>query len=254
MQDKNKNKIFDNPPPLPGIPDETKFPRIVPSQIPCTQEVLKDHLARYVQMLLDDGADEAKIVHAKDIPQDPRVILKCSHPKCPGYGRSGSCPPHVTGDYQKAKEYLNAYEWAIVYRVNIPEAGLKYLTGPSHIEAIRNKEYNHISGSILRYVAEKGDMVERAAFYDGHYFAVSCHYGPCLYEYCETFKSCQEIENGKCRFPYRARPSVEQFFSIDLIKLANQLGWENYMVGPCAFPQDFPKGYQPYFIGLVLVT
>jgi len=247
-------KMFDNPPPQMGIPDENEFPRIVPSRIPSTHEVLKEHLDKYVQILLDEGADEAKIIQARDIPQDPRVILKCSHPKCPAYGRSGSCPPHITGDFDKAKQYLNAYEWAIVYRINIPQEGMKYISSPSQIKAIRSKESFHALGSLLRYVNGMGDLIERAAFYDGHYFVVNCHFGPCLYEYCESFKDCQEIKAGQCRFPYKAKPSVEQFFSIDLLKLAAQLGWEYYMLGPCAFPQDFPKDYQPYFMGLALIT
>jgi len=247
-------KMFDNPPPKPGIPDETKLPRIPSARIPCTPEVLQDHLNSYVQMLLDEGADEAKIVRAQDIPQDPRVILKCFHPKCPAYGRSGSCPPHIQGDFQKAKEYLNAYEWTLVYRVNLPKERLAYFTGPSHFEALRSKAYYHASGSILRYVYGMGDVIERAAFYDGHYFAVNCHFGPCLHEYCEEFRDCQEIKVGRCRFPYKAKPSVEQFFSIDFLKLAAQLGWEYHMLGPCAFLQDFPEEYQPYFIGLILVA
>ena len=247
-------KMFDNPPPQPGLPDETTFPRIVSAKIPCSQEELKDHLDKYVRILLDEGADEAKIVRAQDIPQDPRVILKCYHPKCPAIGRSGSCPPNVTGDFQKAKEFPSAYEWAIVYRVNLPEEGLRYFTTPSHIEAIRNKETLHATGSMSRYIYGMGDLVERAAFYDGHYFSINCHFGPCLYEYCEKFKDCQEIKIGICRFPFRAKPSVEQFFCIDFIKLAGQLGWEYHMLGPCAFPQDFPQDYQPYFIGLVLIS
>lgn len=247
-------KMFDNPPPKPGVPDETKIPRIGTSRIPCTEEMLQEHLNKYVQLLDSEGADETKIVRAEEIPQDPRVILKCYHPKCPGYGRSGSCPPHFTGDFQKAKEYLGAYEWAITYRVNIPREGLRYLTSPSQIEAIRTKEYFHAIGSLLRYVYGKGDLVEQAAFYDGHYFAINCHFGPCLFQHCEKFGDCQEIKIGKCRFPFRARPSVEQSFSIDFLKLAAQLGWEYHMLGPCAFPEDFPKDYQPYFIGLVLIT
>ncbi len=247
-------KMFDNSPPKPGLPDETKFPRIAPSRIPCSKQELEEHLDRYVQTLLEGGADEAKIVPAQDIPQDPRVILKCSHPKCPAYGRSGSCPPHVTGDFQRAKEFLAAYEWAIVYRVNLPREGLRFLTSPSRIEALRNKEAFHASGSMQRYVYGIGDLVERAAFYDGHYFVVNCHFGPCLSEYCEGFKDCQEIKVGNCRFPFRAKPSVEQTFAIDFLKLAAQLGWEYYMLGPCVFPQDFPEGYNPYFIGLVFVA
>jgi predicted metal-binding protein len=247
-------KMFDNPPPKPGLPDETKFPRIVSARIPCSQEDLDAHLRKYVQTLLDEGADEARIIRAKDIPQDPRVILKCSHPKCPAYGRSGSCPPHVTGDFQKAKEFLHAYDWAIVYRVNIPKNGLRYLTSPSRIEAMRSKELRHASGSMQRYVYGIGDKIERDAFYDGHYFVVNCHFGPCMNEHCEEFTDCQEMKVGHCRFPHKAKPSVEQTFAVDFLKLASQLGWEYYMLGPCAFPQDYPQDYQPYFIGLVMIT
>lgn len=254
MDNDKMKRMFDNPPPDPGLPDETKFPRIVPARIPCTKEELNDHLKKYVKMLLDEGIDEARIISAREIPQDPRVILKCSHPKCPAYGRSGSCPPHITGDFQTAQQYISAYEWAIVYRVNIPREGLRFMMSPSQIESLRSKEYFHASGSLLRYIYGKGDLVERAAFYDGHYFAVNTHFGPCLYEYCEKFRDCQEIKIGICRFPYKAKPSVEQFFSVDFLKLAVNLGWEYYMLGPCSFPQDLPEGYESYFIGLILIA
>ena len=155
-------EMFDNPPPKPGLPDETRIPHIPPSRIPCTEEAVQSHLKKYAQILLDEGADEARIVPIETIPQDPRVILKCSHPKCPSYGRSGSCPPHIAGDFQKAKEFLNAYAWAIVYRVDIPREGLKCFTGPTLIEEIRNKKYTHAVGSMSRYVYGKGDLVEIA--------------------------------------------------------------------------------------------
>lgn len=256
MKPKKENlveEIFNNPAPDPGLPDETKIPRIVSGRIPCSNDDLRDHLEKYVQMLLDEVADEALIIRAKDIPQDPRVLLKCSHPKCPAYGRSGSCPPHVKGDFETAKQNLRAYDWAIVYRVFLPKEGLHYLTSPSQIEALRTKEYYHASGSSLRYVYGRGDVVERAAFYDGHYYAINLHFGPCLSEYCEKFKNCQEIKAGVCRFPFKSKPSVEQTFGIDFLKLAAQLGWEYHMLGPCAFLQDFPQEYQPYFIGLALI-
>ena len=65
MSDKNLfEKMFDNPPPKPGLPDETKFPRIVSARIPCSPEELQAHLSKYVQTLLSEGADEARIVRA----------------------------------------------------------------------------------------------------------------------------------------------------------------------------------------------
>jgi len=257
MESEGKNlskRMFDNPPPKPGFPDESKFPRIVSARIPCSQEELEEHLNKYVQKLLDEGASEAKIVPVKDIPQDPRVLLKCYFPKCPAYGRSGSCPPHVIGDFQKAREFLGAYEWAIVYRVNLSKERIGIFTGPSQITALKNKEYYHASGSVLRYVYGMGDLVERDAFYDGHYFVINCHFGPCLYEHCEEFRDCQEMKVGICRFPFKAKPSVEQFFCIDFLKLAARLGWEYYMLGPCALIQDFPEEYEPYLIGVILIT
>ena len=120
-------KMFDNPPPKPGLPQKATIPRRRISRTPVTKVETMDHLERYIDLIKNEGADAAAIVPASKIPQDPRVLLKCSSPKCPPYGKSGSCPPHFKGDYQKAKEYLGAYSWAIVYRVDIANEGRKII-------------------------------------------------------------------------------------------------------------------------------
>lgn len=245
--------MFDNPPPKVGVPEAKYIPRRHLGRIPCSHEDMDKHLKKYVALIRELGADDARIVNVRDIPQDPRVLLKCSSPKCPGYGRSGSCPPHCTGTYQQAKEYLNAYTWAIVYRVDIPDEGRKYISGPESLETYRSKEGRHRLGSVQRYCYGMGDRVESAAFYDGHYFAINCHFGPCLLSFCEEFEQCQEIKAGVCRFPTLAKPSVEQTFCVDFIKLANQLGWEHYMLGFCGHPQDYPSDFHSFQIGLTLI-
>lgn len=251
MNKKVLKRMFDNPAPKPGIPDEV--PRVPLARVPCSREELQSHLQRYCALLIEKGADEARLINTRDIPQDPRVLLKCAAPKCPGYGLSGSCPPHCTGDFQKAREYLGAYTWAIAYRVNIPDDGRKYLSGPESLFSYGSKEGRHQLGSFLRYCHGIGDQVESIAFYEGHYFAVNCHFGPCLISLCEEFDHCQEIKAGVCRFPTRAKPSVEQTFCVDFLKLAGSLGWEWYMMGFCPHPQDYPKEFGSYFIGLLLV-
>ena len=75
-----------------------------------------------------------------------------------------------------------------------------------------------------------------------------------LIEWLCSQQNCQEIEMGVCRFPYKAKPSPEQTFCIDFLKLASQLGWDYYMLGPCVFPEDLPNSYRPYLIGLILIT
>jgi len=246
-------KMFDNPPPKMGIPEAKDIPRMPTTRIPCTPEELQEHLQKYLKIIKEKGADDARIVNARDVPQDPRVLLKCSSPKCPFYGRSGCCPPHCTGNFQEAKEYLSAYNWAIVYRVDVPDEGREYLTGPKLLEQIKTPEGRHRLASMQRYCYHMGDAVESTAFYDGHYFAINCHFGPCLTSLCEEFKDCQEMKAGVCRFPTIAKPSVEQTFCVDFLKLAAQVGWHHHMMGYCAFPQDYPKGHKSFQLGLILI-
>lgn len=253
MKSRVLKKMFDNPPPKPGIPASKDIPRMPVARIPSTAGELQSHLSKYITLLKENGADDARVVNAREIPQDPRVLLKCSSPKCPGYGISGSCPPHCTGNFQQAKEFIHAYTWAIVYRVDIPTEGRRYVSGPDSLESYRTKDGRHRLGSFQRYFHGMGDYVESVAFYDGHYFAINCHFGPCLTSLCEEFDHCQEIKAGVCRFPTLAKPSVEQTFCVDFIKLATRLGWEHYMMGFCPHPQDYPKGYTSFALGLILI-
>jgi len=74
-------KMFDNPPPKMGVPDAKDIARVTPARIPCTHEELENHLQKYVDLIFEKGANEARVISARAIPQDPRVILKCYTPK-----------------------------------------------------------------------------------------------------------------------------------------------------------------------------
>ncbi len=87
-----------------------------------------------------------------------------------------------------------------------------------------------------------GDAVEGAAFYDGHYYAINCHFGPCLMSLCEEFDHCMEIKAGVCRFPTIAKPRVEQTFCVDFIKLANKPGLEPLYARPLRVSAGFSQG------------
>lgn len=107
--------------------------------------------------------------------------------------------------------------------------------------------------SMQRYFWHMGDYVQSAAYYDGHYFAVNCHFGPCLVRLCEYFESCQEMKIGICRFPTIAKPSVKQTFCVDFIQLTANLGWQHYMWGYCAVGKDYPEDHTPFAIGLIMI-
>jgi predicted metal-binding protein len=255
MQDDRSvmEKMFDNPPPKMGVPDAKDIARVSLSRIPCSHEDLESHLQKYVDLIKAAGANEARIISARDIPQDPRVMLKCFTPKCPAFGSCGGCPPHYKVTFQEAKEFLGAYKWAIVYRVDIPKEGLNYLTGPGSLDYYRTKEGRHRLGSFQRYCFHMGHEVERAAFYDGHYFAINADFGPCLTALCEEFDTCQAIKSGVCRFPTVSKLSPDVTFSIDYIKLSVTLGWGHYMMGFCPTPNDYPKDHVSHITGLILI-
>jgi len=47
-------ELFDNSPPEPGLLDETKFPRIIPSKIPKSVKTIGENLDKYIQILLTE--------------------------------------------------------------------------------------------------------------------------------------------------------------------------------------------------------
>jgi hypothetical protein len=51
--DLNK-ELFDNSPLEPGLLDETKFPRIIPSKIPKSVKTIGESLDKYIQILLTE--------------------------------------------------------------------------------------------------------------------------------------------------------------------------------------------------------
>ena len=217
-------KMFDNPPPKMGIPEAKDIPRMPTARIPCTPEELQEHLQKYLKIIKEKGGRRRPNCQCPGYSPGSKGSFKVFFPQMPLLRPKRVLPPHCTGSFQEAKEYLSAYNWAIVYRVDIPDEGREYLTGPKLLEQIKTPEGRHKLASMQRYCYHMGDAVESAAFYDGHYFAINCHFGPCLMSLCEEFKDCQEMKAGVCRFPTIAKPSVEQTFCVDFLKMAARLG------------------------------
>ncbi len=169
------------------------------------------------------GASKVAPVPVQKVVVDPRVNFKCQVPLCQNYGRSHLCPPRVM-DAEKFAKVLSRYSFAILVQVSLPAQEL----GPD-----REK-------MALDQVKRRNDIIaklERDAFLFGYRFAAGLGGGPC--PLCEE---CSAIVGEDCRFPFKARPSMESL-GIDVIKTAENAG----------MPIDLPPKDTYLWTGLLLL-
>ena len=193
-------------------------------------------LERYCQYALKLGADEARVVDASRIPVEDAVAFKCRVPRCFGYNNCAECPPHAPKPTE-IRQLLKGYSHGLlfVHRVN-----------SELLKRDRNdKERKAAFRSILDIVSK----LESAAFYDGHYLAVGFSAGSCFSSLCDPKLGCQVLKGEKCRFPLKARPSMEAV-GLDVYNLIASSGWEVYPYGSDANPEDIPV---VNLAGLVLI-
>ena len=201
------------------------------------EQEVQSRLQRYERLALEAGASHASRLPAAEVPVDERVSLKCSVPKCFGYGTSANCPPHSLKP-EDTRRIVALYRWALAIGLRIPPE-----------VAVRNKATIQPRVEAYKKVFEITGAVESAAFYDGHYLAVGFAAGSCKSTYCYD-KPCAVLGGEKCRFQLRSRPSMESV-GIDCYRIAAQLGWEIYPIGSSAGPGCIPHGL---LMGLVLVA
>lgn len=211
---------------------------------------LQEHLERYRKEALTLGASDAKIITAHELAFDQRVSLKCYIPLCIEYGACLYCPPHAP-DPGRVQESLKGYSYGVLIRVDIEP---DWVAGADLPGALRDK--NTGEGSPLREAAQRFQnlyeivaRLESLAFHEGHYLATGFGAGSCHAVLCQ-FQPCQALLPGKsCRFPFKARPSMEAC-GMDVFKIAAQAGWDIYPIGAATEAASIPKGAA---IGLVLV-
>lgn len=209
-------------------------------------EILQD-LARYKQSALDLGASGAALLSGDKVHVDSRVRIKCCIPKCPEYGSSAHCPPN-TLEPDKVKELVGAFRHALLVKVEVPAP---VIAGDGGVNENGQIVKNETLAELLRSYRKVNEIVtkiESEAFYDGHYLATAFAAGSCHASLC-NFQNCLVLNNQPCRFPLKARPSMEGS-SLDVFKMAAEAGWEIYPIGADCKSADVPHGT---LVGLVLV-
>ena len=153
------------------------------------------------------GVRDARIIAPSDVETAAWVRLKCQY-GCAGYAQSLVCPP-FTPSHEQMRKVLDSYQRAILLHFD-PEADTKQI------------------------VAD----LERDIFLRGAWKAFGIGAGPCYF--CENCK----VEEEQCRYPERARPSMEAC-GIDVFSTVKKYG----------FPIEVVRTTRqcPNYYGLILV-
>ncbi|MBT7070616.1 MAG: DUF2284 domain-containing protein [Anaerolineae bacterium] len=190
------------------------------------QANLLQDLERYCEFALELGADDARVVDASKIPVKDAVSFKCRVPQCYGYNTCGQCPPHAPKP-EEIRQLLKGYSHGLLFVRRVSSDLLK--------RDRRDKERKAAFRSILEIVSK----LESAAFYDGHYLSVGFGSGSCFSSLCDPKMGCQILKGESCRFPLKARPSMEAV-GIDVYNLIASSGWDIYPYGSNADPENIP--------------
>jgi len=186
----------------------------------------KKDLQEYVQFALEAGADDSMLIPAGQVVVDERVRLKCMVPRCHLYGSSPNCPPY-TPDTETMKKVIAKYNWAVLVKNDVRPVE----DFADQKKWLKNHEKHQ------RKTHDIVGAVESRAFNDGYYFAVGFSAGGCKTALCSGLV-CQFVDSGRCRFPLKARPSMEGV-GIDVFRLAVKAGWDVYPIAsrysdPCS--------------------
>ncbi len=135
-------------------------------------------LGEYCAWALDQGIDEAKVVHPISVVTAPWVRMKCQY-GCTGFGQRLCCPP-FSPTFEETRKILDSYSTILLLH--------------SHRTPGDKKGMKKFNATIVD--------LEFQAFLDGYYKAWSMGCGPC--QLCETCDPKGACVNGK-----RARPPME---------------------------------------------
>ena len=159
-----------------------------------------------ITLLKEQGATTAMSIPVSHVIVDERVRLKCQVPLCDSFHKNLMCPPFVM-PVDEFRRVLSCYQEAILLQTE----------GPINIlnDGKPGRDVFAPAGRLHDLV----NLGEREAFRSGFRFAAGLIGGCC--RLCEV---CVAIDNSRiCRFPFRARPSMEAI-GIDVVATLEQSG------------------------------
>lgn len=205
--------------------------------------------AWHVKHLIDRahqlGAGRAAPLPAAAVVVDERVRLKCRVPLCSSYGRNLMCPPHVPGP-DETRVALARYTDVLLVQQDIPVTQAEVdaaLDGRGYAESRAGEPSAAQAGCENDIVVAQNAFaklmtsLEAEAFKLGYRFAAAFAGGDCVL--CQV---CEGVEDGVCRHPFEARPSMEAV-GIDVVATARAAGLD----------VELPAVDRPSWTGMLLI-
>jgi predicted metal-binding protein len=168
----------------------------------------EEKLQVLIQYALKSGAGDAVILSTADIVIDDGLADRCREPRCENYGLSKSCPPHVPGPAALRKQLAHLHR-AIFFKIDVPS------------EVLYSSERREVFQLLHEIASGIEDLAVNLGFADARAYAG----GSCKAIFCHEHRQCRVVsENGKCRHPRHARPSMSGF-GINVAALFKTAGW-----------------------------
>jgi predicted metal-binding protein len=158
------------------------------------------------------GATRVKRLSPESVCVEDKLAVFCQEPKCPNWGQSMSCPPHVSGP-AGIRKLLQSCKHAIVIRIEIQSSSLH---GEDRPEVMR---------LLHEITAQTETEAKRLGFPESVGFAG----GSCKMSFCRDHLTCRVIaEHGECRYPEHARSSMSGY-GVNVGELMKSAGWSSKM-------------------------
>lgn len=186
-----------------------------------------------IQLAISYGASDACILSSSEIVVEDKLALKCLEPQCENYGLSFSCPPFVEGP-GSFRKLINTHNRALIFRMVIPST--MFLS------------WERLD--VGRVLHELAASIETEARNIGYTRSSAFAGGSCKELFCQEHLNCQRlIENGPCRHPDLARPSMSGY-GVDVFRLIKSCGWETNLNQVEGLP---PADQLSWVAGLIMI-
>jgi predicted metal-binding protein len=195
--------------------------------------IQEDAEKKLLRLAYRSGASSAALISVKDISVEDHLADLCREPKCPDYGLSQRCPPHISGP-SGFRQYAQKISCALVVRIDVPSYVM----------------FSDEGTDVMRLLHEMVAGIERAAIASGFPQSKAFAGGSCKRIFCREHKYCRVLSGkGECRHPESARASMSGF-GINVKGLMRAAGWPT---GAGNNSEESGKEPMTWLAGLIMI-